>query len=133
MRKILNYEFVSPQAPVDIADVQLYTTEFIPVDSFNSYGFQLAFTGSPVGTVTVEFSFDDVPFDYKQVGASPPFQPTVFDTVPNTTIDTSTVSTGVITLDVLETNATWIRLKWDNTSGSGTITSLRAVLKGKQI
>lgn len=133
MRKLLRVPLVKPTAPVAVTGVQTYTTPFVPIESFDSYGVQIAFTGSPVANVSLEFSFDPVPYNQKQAPYDPALQPTVFDTVPSTTIATASVTNGVITYDVIHSSASWVRVKWVNASGSGSITSIQSTYKGAQV
>src|ERR1700677_1497348 len=97
MRKLLRLPLVHPTSPVTVTGTENFSTPFVPMESYTSYGVQIAFTGSPVANVSLEFSFDPVPYNQGQAPFDPPLQPTVFDTVPNTTIATSAVTNGVIT------------------------------------
>lgn len=133
MRKLLRVPLVVPTAPVAVTGVETYTTPFIPIESFDSFGMQIAFTGSPVATVTLEFSFDPVPYNPGQAPYDTPLQPVVFDTIPGTSVATASVSNGVISYDVLHSSASWVRVKWVNASGTGSITSIQSTYKGAQV
>jgi len=113
-----------------VSGTSVYTSQFQPIESFTSYMIQLAWTGSPDATVTLEFSADPVPPLGYSVPQSLP-QPLIYDVVPNTT--QSTVGINVISYDVVHTCANWVRVKWTNISGSGVVISMRAAVKGSQI
>jgi len=132
MRKLLQRTMLDTfSAPSGVVTgVAVYTTQFQPIDSFESCMIQLAWTGSPTATVSLEISADAVPPLGYSSGSSLP-QPVVFDTLSGSA--QSTTGTNVITYEVLHTDAQWIRVKWTNASGAGVVTSIRLVAKGSMV
>lgn len=132
MRKLLTKPLIGSFSATAgaVSGTNVYTTQFQPIDSFESYGIQIVWTGTPVATVTIEISMDPVPQLGYSAGNSLP-QPVNFDTASSSSVNTS--GSTIITYDNIRTNATWIRLKWTNTSGSGTVTSINLVAKGSDV
>ncbi len=113
-----------------VAGTNVYTTQFQPIDTHISGMIQLAWTGTPVATVTLEISADPVPALGYSSGNKLP-QPIVFDTLSGSSQSTS--GTNVLTYEILHTDANWIRVKWTNVSGSGVVTSINLVAKGVSV
>lgn len=128
MRKKLQKDLSSSITAVSSTTV--YTTPFIPIDSLESYGFQIAYSGSPVATVSLEISMDPVPQNNASPGVTPP-QPTNYDTAAGSSVSTSGIN--IITYDNIRTNANWVRLKWTNASSTGTVTSIQLSAKGSDV
>lgn len=132
MRKLLSKSLLENFSATAgaVSGSNVYTTEFIPINSFESYGIQIAWTDTPVAIVSIEMSLDPVPPLGYSSGNSMP-QPVVFDTAASSSA--STVGTSIITYDNIRTNANWIRLKWTNSSDTGTVTSIQLVAKGSMV
>ena len=112
-----------------VSGTNVYTTEFIPIASLETYAFQVVYTGTPTATVTIEQSFDLWQPNYKSPGVTP-VQPTNFVTV---TGSSAAPSAGNYLFETTtRSNANWVRLKWTNASGTGTITQVNFVAKGSE-
>lgn len=111
-----------------VSGTTTYTTIFTPIHSFNSYMIQIAYTGTPTATVTLEVSADTTGNSWYDSTSGTMPQPVVFDTVANSS--KSTASVNVLTYDTTASAGNWVRLKWVNASGTGTITSINFVAKG---
>jgi hypothetical protein len=110
-----------------VSGTNVYTTEFIPIASLETYAFQVVYTGTPTATVTIEQSFDLWQPNYLSPGVTPA-QPTSFVTVVGSS---AAPSAGNYLFEVTsKSNANWVRLKWTNASGTGTITRVNFVAKG---
>lgn len=128
MRKLLTTSILGTLGAV--SSTTTYTTNFIPVDSFNGYMIQIVWTGSPVATISLLESADLVPSAWYDAVLDTVPQPTHSDTVVGSA--KSTTGINILTYNVNPTNATWVALKWVNASSSGTITSIQLVAKGVQ-
>lgn len=116
-----------------VSSTTTYTSAWQTMDYFQTYGIQIAWTGTPVATVSLLVSMDPVPplgtFTGVAGGPSTP-QPVNIDVVTGSAISTSGIP--IITYDNLQTAANWIAVQWVNASGTGTINSINLVAKGSQ-
>ena len=129
MRKSLQKSMLGSLGAV--SSTTTYTTAAVPMDAFNGYMIQIVWSGTPTATITLEVSADPIPdLNYGFSGTAALPQPTNYDTVASSSAST----TGILikTYDVTATAGNWVRLKWVNASGTGTITSINFAGKGSQ-
>ena len=81
------------------------TSQAIDVSNYQSTAFQLSWTGTPTGSFAVLVSIDGV--TYSDLGASSPNNPAG--------------STGSAYIPVYGSGAKWMKLRYTNASGSGTL------------
>ena len=123
MRRYLQQTLMQGTA---VSGTGVYVSDAIPIASFNVYAFQVIFTGSPTATVSVEQSCAPYTPDYLSPGVPHP-QPTSW-----TTVNTSSAAPANYLFQVSSSAVNWVRFKWTNTSGTGTITAVYFVAKGYQ-
>lgn len=112
-----------------VSGTNTYTSVFQPIDSFEKYMIQIAWTGTPTANITLLVSADPVPS--LQTIDLATYVPTVTDTVLNST--QATAGINVVTYEITATSGNWVALKWVNASGTGTITSVNFVGKGSLV
>lgn len=127
MRKYLQRNLIA--APIAVSSTTTYTSQWQVMDSFQSYGIQVVWTGTPTASVSLEVSMDPIP-SLETFATASAEAPTNSDTVAGSTVAASGIN--IITYDNIETSANWVRVKWINASGTGTITSVNLVAKGSQ-
>lgn len=119
-------------APTSIAvsGTNTYTSLWQTVDSFNTYGIQINWSGTPAAVVNILTSMDPIPdlFTFEPMSSAAPQH---YDVSTGSSISTSGIN--VITYDNVSTAANWIAVQWVNSSGTGTITSINLVAKGAQV
>lgn len=92
-----------------------------------NYSISAVFTGSPVGSLQLEVS-NDKGLEDKRLGG--------WDStgVVHWTVDTQSPfaisAAGDVTWNVQNAGYRWVRVRWNRTSGTGSVTSLRANAKG---
>lgn len=92
-----------------------------------NFSIQLFFTGTPGGSFTLQASND--PGQIDQAGQAVQYAGvTNWTTVADSAFTVS--AAGDVMWDVQNTGYNWVRVVWTQTSGSGSLTSARAYVKG---
>ena len=103
------------------------TSNAIWLGNIINYNIQIVFTGSPVGTFTLEVSDDDG--NTKQPIIDPATESiTNWSTYQGSSQSIS--AAGNHSYEVQNSGHRWARIKYTKTSGTGTITSCRVNIKG---
>lgn len=113
-----------------VSGTTTYTSLWQPIDSFEKYMIQIAWTGTPVADVSLLVSADPIP-SLESFGSIAVIAPVVTDEVKDS--ETSTTGINVLTYENMATSGNWVALRWVNASGTGTITSVNFVGKGSLV
>lgn len=96
------------------------------IQMLDNVGIQLSWTGSPVGTFTIEVSADHAQDEYGNVTVAGQWTAlTVSYLVSSAVTAASSIPTSVgspIYVDITQISAPWIRVIYTKTSGTGTLT-----------
>ncbi len=131
MRRVLSRSLLGSLGAVSGATV--YKSLWQPIDSFEQYMIQLTFTGSPTANISLLISADPVTHNFVPIDNN---QPVNYDYASGSTLAASSVSVGpsgslIVTYEVTTSSANWVAVEWNNASGSGVVTSINFVGKGK--
>jgi hypothetical protein len=99
------------------------TSQWVAVDSFQSFGFQVVFSAAPTTCVlSLDYSFDPVATSQALNASGTPLQPTNSFTDTTNTYTASSKTIGVIDAHIGAgiVSANWVRVRIAATSGTGT-------------
>lgn len=113
-------QIIVPQQVLKDGDMSLssLTTSYTNIQGLDNVGYQVVFTGAPVGTFSVQISADYQP------GKSPnsnPINAGNWITLPLSPAITASGSGDAAFIDLNQLGAPWIRLVYTKTSGTGTL------------
>lgn len=104
-----------------------WTSRAIWLGHIANYTIQITFTGSPVGTFTLEISSDDGNIQNQSLSSQ---EVGVLHWTPINGSTQAVVTAGSHAWEFADTGANWVRVKYARTSGTGTVTSARCYVKG---
>lgn len=111
-------------APVDMATS--FQLRALWLGHICNFAIQLVFTGSPVGTLRIQASADSGTPD----GGLSPQANGVTNWTDITASDVAITTAGNTMINVQNAGYNWVRLVYVSTSGTGSLTSARANVKG---
>lgn len=111
-------------APVDMATS--FQLRALWLGHICNFAIQLVFTGSPVGTLRIQASADSGTPD----GGTSPQASGVSNWTDITASDVAITTAGNAMINVQNAGYNWVRLVYVSTSGTGSLTSARANVKG---
>lgn len=118
--------FIGPIPAVPLNTSMTTSVNGIPINAqqMSGLGFDISWTGAPVGTFGVEVSNT-----YTQSGQGVVENPGSWNSIVLSTVPAATGTSGSAFINVAEIQGLWLRLTYTATSGTGT---LNATVCGKQ-
>lgn len=120
--RLLQLTLFSSQA---VSSTTTYTSAASNILNLDNIGIQCNFTSTPTGTLTIEVSLDHAETATGEITVAGNWI-----TVSNSSTSISSGSPTNVYYDLNQLSAPWVRLKYINASGSGTLT---AYLCGKSV
>ena len=119
---LLKFKAISAGA---MANTDTLTSAVSNIEYLDNVGIQFVFTGTPTGTFYVDVSIDHAQDQNGNVSVAGTWTPV---TLPSSPVASG--AAGNVFIDLNQLSAPWVRFRYVNTSGSGT---LDAYLCGKML